>query len=58
MGDAFLARGESTRARDYWRRALELARLAGFTAMVTRLQGRLKSTVTDRRSGTSEAVTL
>ena len=58
MGDAFGDRGEHPRAKDYWRRALELARLAGFTGMVTRLQARLKSSANDRRSGTSEAVTL
>lgn len=58
MGDAFFDRGEHARAKDYWRRALELGRLAEFTGMVTRLQARLKSSVTDRRSGTSEAVTL
>ena len=58
MGDAFCDRGEHARAKDYWRRALELARLAGFTGIVTRLQARLKSSVNDRRSGTSEAVTL
>jgi tetratricopeptide (TPR) repeat protein len=58
MGDAFSDRGEHARAKDYWRRALELARLAGFTGMVTRLQARLKSSINDRRSGPSEAVTL
>lgn len=58
MGDAFFHRDEHARAKDYWRRALELARLAGFTGMVTRLQARLKSSTNDRRSGTSEAVTL
>ena len=58
MGDAFVERGEVARAKDYWRRALELARLAGFTGIVTRLQARLKSSTNDRRSGTSEAVTL
>lgn len=58
LGDAFFDRGEHARAKEYWRRALELARLAEFTGMVTRLQARLKNSVHDRRSGTSEAVTL
>ena len=58
MGDAFFDRGEHPRAKEYLRRALELARLAGFSSMATRLQARLKSTVTDRGSGTSEAMTL
>jgi tetratricopeptide (TPR) repeat protein len=58
MGDAFLDRGEPSRARDYWRRALELARLAGFHGMAARLQARLRNTTNDRRNGTSEAVTL
>jgi tetratricopeptide (TPR) repeat protein len=58
MGDAFFDRGEPARAKEYWRRALELSRLADFTGMATRLQARLKSSVNDRRSGTNEAVTL
>lgn len=58
MGDAFFDRGEPARAKEYWRRALELARLADFNAMVTRLQARLKTSLSDRRSGKSEAVTL
>jgi tetratricopeptide (TPR) repeat protein len=58
MGDAFFDRAEHARAKEYWRRALELARLAGFTGMATRLQARLRNSVNDRRSGTSEAVTL
>lgn len=58
MGDAFSGRGEKARAKVYWRRALELARLAGFTSMVARLQLRLKNTPLDRTSGASEAMTL
>ena len=58
MGDAFHERGEPARAKVYWRRALELARLAGFAGIVTRLQPRFKHTPADRASGASEAVTI
>lgn len=58
MGDAFHERGEHARAKAYWRRALELARLADFAGIVARLQPRLKHTPADRASGASEAVTL
>lgn len=53
LGDAHQARGERARARDHLRRALELARLAGFTAIATRLHARLRSG-SDRPSGSSE----
>lgn len=56
LGDAHQARGERARARDQLRRALELARLAGFTAIATRLHERLRSG-NDRPSGSSEMTT-
>jgi tetratricopeptide (TPR) repeat protein len=58
MGDAFRERGEVTRARDYWRRSLELARLAGFTSIISRLQTRMRSGASDRNSGATEAMAL
>ncbi len=42
LGDASHDRGETGRAREHWRRALELARLAGFTGLVSRLQTSLR----------------
>jgi tetratricopeptide (TPR) repeat protein len=53
LGEAQFARGERARARDCWRRALELARLAGFTAIATRLHARLRAGA-DRPSGPTE----
>lgn len=58
MGDALHGRGEPARAKECWRRALELARLAGFTGMMTRLQARLRNSASDRRNDTSETMTL
>ena len=55
LGDAYAERGERARARDHWRRAVELARLAGFNTLTARLQARLRSSHAERRSGASEA---
>lgn len=42
LGDSCKDLGEIARARECWRRALELARLAGFSGFVRDLQGRLR----------------
>lgn len=42
LGDACRDAGDLSRAKDCWRRALELARIAGFTSMTGSLQGRLR----------------
>lgn len=43
LGDAYREAGEESRARETWRRALEIARIAGFTAMLNHLQTKLRS---------------
>lgn len=58
LGDAYHQRGETGRARDHWRRSLELARLAGFVGMISRLQSRLRPGTSERAGGPSEAATL
>ena len=58
LGDVYHARAETTKARDYWRRALELARLAGFAGMVGRLQSRIRSSGSHERSSGAREVTL
>ena len=55
LGDAHQGRKEYARAKDYWRRSLELARLAGFVGMISRLQSRLRPGAGDRTSGATEA---
>lgn len=42
LGEACKAGEALSRARDYWRRALDLARLAGLTGMIVGLQNRLR----------------
>ena len=42
LGDALSDCGERGRARESWRRALELARIAGFTRIIGQLQARLR----------------
>jgi len=42
LGDSCRDRGETPRARDSWRRALELARRAGFGGLARDIQGRLR----------------
>jgi tetratricopeptide (TPR) repeat protein len=55
LGDACRDCREAGRAKEYWRRSLELARIAGFTGMIGRLQGRLRPPVVDRGDGLTEA---
>lgn len=45
LGDAYRAVGESQRARDSWRRGLDLARRAGFSSIAATLQARLRPSV-------------
>jgi len=54
LGDAYSDRGELARARESWRRALELARIAGFEGMAIALQLRLRSGIADRAPGVSQ----
>jgi tetratricopeptide (TPR) repeat protein len=55
LGDALYDRGERGKARESWRRSLELARIAGFLGMITRLQSRLRPSLPDRH-GLTEAI--
>ena len=48
LGDATRQAGEQTRAKELWRRSLELARIAGFTGMIGQLQARLRPPPTER----------
>jgi len=45
LGDAHRDAGEYPRAKDCWRRALELARMAGFSGMIPALQSRIRPVV-------------
>jgi tetratricopeptide (TPR) repeat protein len=45
LGDAYRAVGETTRARESWRRGLDLARRAGYTALASMLQARMRPSV-------------
>lgn len=54
LGDAYRDAGETTRARANWRRSLELARIAGFTGIINRLQIRLRPGLHDRATTVSE----
>lgn len=56
LGDAHHDREERSRAKESWRRSLELARIAGFSAMIPRLQSRLRPSALDRVSGGSEVI--
>lgn len=56
LGDAAADCGEATRARDTWRRALELARIAGYDGMVKSLQVRMLRRKSERPRGTGEIV--
>jgi tetratricopeptide (TPR) repeat protein len=58
LGDACRDTGETVRARAHWRRALELSRLAGFTAIIGRLQERLRPGSHERASGAPEVTAL
>lgn len=42
LGDAYRDNSEASRARECWRRALELAKRAGFAGMISLLQARLR----------------
>jgi tetratricopeptide (TPR) repeat protein len=55
LGDALRDAGEPGRARETWRRALDIARIAGFTDLVTHLQLKVRTGVVDRRGGAREA---
>jgi tetratricopeptide (TPR) repeat protein len=55
LGDATQDAGEQPRAKELWRRSLELCRIAGFTGMITQLQTRLRPPLTER--GAAEAIT-
>jgi len=48
LGDAYFATQQSLRARESWRRALDLARIAGYGGMITLLQSRLRPSHPDR----------
>lgn len=56
LGDAYHENRDGTHAKDYWRRALELARIAGFAGMVATLQPRVRSGVVDRPYDEPEAM--
>ena len=55
LGDACRDSGEMTRARECWRRAIEIARIAGFGSMIGKLVSRLRSPAFDRNDGASQA---
>jgi hypothetical protein len=55
LGDAYRDCGDSSRAKECWRRSLELARIAGFARMITALQARLRTGPADRSETSSEA---
>ncbi|HJQ20913.1 MAG TPA: tetratricopeptide repeat protein [Gemmatimonadaceae bacterium] len=55
LGDAYRDAGEEPRARDSWRRALDIARIAGYTAMLNTLQMKLRSAHPSRAAGSKEA---
>jgi hypothetical protein len=54
LGDASRDCGEFGRAKEYWRRALSLARITGFTGIIGGLQARLRSGLADRAGGSAE----
>jgi tetratricopeptide (TPR) repeat protein len=56
LGDAHAGSGETGKAKECWRRALELARIAGFTGMIGRLQSKLRSSPPDRANSAPEAI--
>jgi tetratricopeptide (TPR) repeat protein len=55
LGDAYRDAADSSRAKECWRRALELARIAGFTAMIGGIQMRLRPGASDRAAPGPEA---
>jgi tetratricopeptide (TPR) repeat protein len=56
LGDACRDAGDLARAKECWRRALEVCRLAGFAGLIGGLQGRLRPAPVDRSDGVSEVV--
>ena len=56
LGDASCDAGDKSRAKDCWRRALELARIAGFAGMIPALQSRVRSGSLNRPSDEPEAM--
>ena len=56
LGDAHRASGDPAKAKECWRRALELSRIAGFHTMTSGLQARLRRSG-NRSSGASEGLT-
>src|SRR5205085_3359878 len=48
LGDAYMATQQALRARECWRRALDLARIAGYGGMSTLLQSRLRPSQPER----------
>ena len=57
LGDALYDCNERGRAKETWRRSLELARIAGFTGMVGRLQSRLRPSMPVRAASAPEVTT-
>lgn len=55
LGDACRDSGAFGRAKEFWRRALSLARLTGFSGIIVGLQARLRSGLADNK-GASEAL--
>ena len=54
LGDAYMATQQAVRARECWRRALDLARIAGYGGMIPLLQTRLRPPPPDR--GAAQAI--
>jgi tetratricopeptide (TPR) repeat protein len=48
LGDAYMATQQLVRARESWRRALDVARIAGYSGMIPVLLMRLRPTSTER----------
>lgn len=48
LGDAYLATQQLVRAREHWRRALDVARIAGYGGMIPLLQTRLRPSHPER----------
>jgi tetratricopeptide (TPR) repeat protein len=58
LGDACRDTGDFARAKDYWRRALDLARIAGFSRMIGALQSRLRPSPPGRMEAGPEATAI
>lgn len=56
LGDAFRRSNDPSRAKDCWKRALELSRLAGFEGMIPSLQARVRSGSLNRPDDEPEAM--